>query len=78
MRDASIPSDFEITDIPRFAALTGPGGRRAIGGNDGGDGVDDGDGGTKPVPEPAMLGLFGIGVAGLMGGRKLLLTRLKS
>lgn len=73
MRDASIPSDFEIETMPQFASGTVP----ATGVDNGGSNGGGGGGGGNQVPEPAMIGLLGLGVAGLLGGRKALLARLK-
>ncbi|MBB4633233.1 PEP-CTERM sorting domain-containing protein [Sphingosinicella soli] len=78
MRDAQIPSDFEATNLPEYAELVLPGGGGSGGGgDDGDDGGDDGDGGggITPVPEPAMLALFGLGAAGVFAGRRYLLRR---
>lgn len=69
MRDASIPTDFDATNLPEYAELILPGG--GSGGGDGGDG--DGGGDPPPpteVPEPATLALFGFGAAALFAGRK--------
>ncbi len=44
MRDASIPTDFDATNLPEYAELILPGG--GSGGGDGGDG----DGGGDPPP----------------------------
>ena len=67
MRDASIPTDFDATNLPEYAELILPGG-----GSGGGGGGDDGGNPAPPteVPEPAMLALFGLGAAGLIAGRK--------
>lgn len=73
MRDASIPTDFDASDLPQFAALAlpGPGLKKVT------DGGGDGGGGSTPVPEPAVLGLLGLGAAGLLFGRKTLLARTR-
>jgi hypothetical protein len=76
LRDAQIPTDFDLGDMPQLAAAIGGGDGRRVG-VDGGDDTGGGDGGTD-VPEPAVLALFGLGVAGVIAGRKSLLARLIS
>ena len=83
LRDTEIPVDFNAVNLPEFAELALPGG--GGGPNTGGDGGDGGGGpnpgggggGGTDVPEPALLGLLGLGVGGLIGGRKALLARLR-
>lgn len=84
LRDAQLPSDFALDEMPQLAAAVGGGGRTTGPGGGGGSstvpgdggGDDDGGGGTTPVPEPAALTLFGLGALGLAGGRKYLLAKL--
>jgi uncharacterized membrane protein YgcG len=76
LRDTEIPVDFDAATI-QLASLE-PGGGGNGGGGKGGGGTPGGhSGGGGQVPEPAMLGLLGLGALGLLGGRKALLSRVK-
>jgi hypothetical protein len=75
LRDAQIPTDFDLDDMPQLAAAIGGGDGGRVGVS-GGDDADDGDDGGTDVPEPAVLALFGLGAAGVIAGRKSLLAGL--
>jgi PEP-CTERM motif len=82
LRDAEIPTELDIGDMPQLAAAAGgaDGARVGVAGGNGGDGgssgIGGGAGGGNEVPEPATLALFGLGALGVAGGRKLIAARL--